>query len=125
MADAFVSKPFRETELLQAIGNCLGIQYEYEAVPSTSSETQLSDLPDDTTVEAAAGLPEGLADEIRSAVIALEVDRLTALIHKVKDLDRQLASAMQAMVERFDFESLEKLIQPPQQAGGASQPHDG
>jgi len=48
--------------------------------------------------------------QLREATINLDVDQLRDLIEQIKSHDEVLAARMGQLVDRFDFESLGKLV---------------
>ena len=103
-ADAFLGKPFQVPELFAAIQAHLGVEYVYaedalDASPAPDPAVEL-------TPRALAGLPGGLIDQMREAVIAADLDPLLALIERVDAADPALARGLRALAERFEYAAL-------------------
>jgi len=109
LADAFISKPFKEAEVLESLRKYLKVAYLYdESVPS---EIEEAGDPDPTAVTLARErLPAGLLDDLREATINLEVDRLKGLVAQVKAHDHQFADYVRQLVDRYDFDTLGNLL---------------
>jgi len=106
-ADDFVSKPFRETELLEKIGCLLGVKYVYaEAVSVAAKPEALEAL----TSESLAGLPGELVHQIREATINADLDRMLELIQQGATHDARAANGLRSLAERFDYQKLLDLL---------------
>jgi CheY-like chemotaxis protein len=106
-ADDFVSKPFRETELLEKIGCLLGVKYVYaEAVSVAAKPKALEAL----TSESLAGLPGELVHQIREATINADLDRMLELIQQGATHDARAANGLRSLAERFDYQKLLDLL---------------
>lgn len=106
-ADEFICKPFRENELFDAIGRHLGIQYRYaenkvaSAMPNGSVRLSLEDL---------MGLPEELRDELRSALLALNVSAIRGVIGRICAINAPVGEAMGQLEGAYQFETLLDLV---------------
>jgi hypothetical protein len=60
--------------------------------------------------DAVAKLPDSLMTQLREATITLDVDRLNVLIGQVDTHNKALSKAIRRWVDRYDFESLGKMI---------------
>ena len=107
-ADDFVSKPFRETELLEKIGRLLGVKYVYaeESVSVAAKPEALEAL----TSESLTGLPGELVRQIREATINADLDRMLELIQQAATHDARAANGLRSLAERFDYQKLLDLI---------------
>ena len=106
-ADDFVSKPFRETELIEKIGRLLGAKYVYAEAASVAAEPEALEA---LTPESLAGLPNELVHQIREATVNADLDRMIQLIQLVATHDARTASGMRSLAERFDYQKLLDLI---------------
>ncbi|HET6462134.1 MAG TPA: PAS domain S-box protein, partial [Syntrophales bacterium] len=99
-ADDFISKPFREMELLEKIGRVLGVKYVYaeEAISAAAKPEALEAL----TSEELTGLPGELVRQIREATINADLDRMLELIQQAATHDARAAHGMRSLAERFD-----------------------
>jgi len=107
-ADDFVSKPFRETELIEKIGQLLGVKYVYAEEPmSMAAEPEALEV---LTPESLNGLPDELIRQIREATINADLDRMLELIQQAEIHNAHAADGMRSLVERFDYQRLLDLI---------------
>jgi PAS domain S-box-containing protein len=101
-ADDFISKPFREAELLQKIHDHLGLEYVYADEPTAAAPEQVVDL----TPESLASLPKDLIHLMREAVIGADLDQLLARIQEVETLAPEMARELRCLAEDFEYEKL-------------------
>jgi PAS domain S-box-containing protein len=101
-ADDFISKPFREAELLQKIHDHLGLEYVYADEPTAAAPEQVVDL----TPESLASLPKDLIHLMREAVIGADLDQLLARIQEVEALAPEMARELRCLAEHFEYEKL-------------------
>ena len=101
-ADDFISKPFREAELLQKIHDHLGLEYVYADEPTAAAPEEVVDL----TPESLASLPTDLIHLMREAVIGADLDQLLARIQEVEALAPEMARELRCLAEHFEYEKL-------------------
>ncbi len=97
--DAFVSKPFRETELLGQIGRCLGIRYLLGGESTTSEPPALGGPP-------AAVIPSPLRESLRTAVVSGDLGAMLALADELAGVDPAAARLVRDLAERFEYDRL-------------------
>lgn len=102
-----ICKPFRESELFQVIGRSLGIGYRYggKIVISTPDEEAIGLLPEDLKV-----LPEALREELRCALLALNVEAIRETIGRISVHNKPLAETMDRLEKEYQFEILLGLL---------------
>jgi CheY-like chemotaxis protein len=116
-ADDFLSKPFRETELIEKIGRLLGVKYVYaEAVSVADKPEALEAL----TSESLAGLPGELVHQIREATINADLDRMLELIQQAATQDARTANGLRSLAEQFDYQKLLDLLPTGGMANGTA-----
>jgi signal transduction histidine kinase/DNA-binding NarL/FixJ family response regulator len=115
--DEFVRKPFRENEIFEVMAKHLGLQYVYEEAPVApypGGQTEAQVTP-----QQLAALPADLLRRLYDAVVALDTERILALIEQIKTIDAHMARALDACVKKFALSSLldtlEKIERPEQQ----------
>ncbi|HEV8002332.1 MAG TPA: PAS domain S-box protein, partial [Planctomycetaceae bacterium] len=101
-ADDFISKPFREAELLQKMHDHLGLEYVYADEPTAAASQEAADL----TPESLASLPTDLIHLMREAVIGADLDQLLARIQEVEVLAPEMARELRCLAEHFEYEKL-------------------
>ncbi len=109
LADDFIGKPFKEEEIFGALRNHLGIRYICEESDSEEEKKPVGSGVDQAA-EAILHLPETLVTQLGEAVVRLDIDRLRNLNQEVKSHDRAIADTIDQLMERFDFDSLGKLL---------------
>ncbi len=119
--DDFVSKPFCEQEIFEAMARHLGLKYVYE---SRRKKAVPAEPVADIGPERLALLPDDLLGQLHQVVVELDEDRILALIETIKTIDAHLAAALDAFVRDLALshllDLLEEIIQPGQDNG-----HDG
>ena len=107
-ADIFISKPFKEQDLFDAISKCLGIQYLYEDESNLEKTAR-----NDQFIVSMHSLPKDLIDQIRQATVTANLNRLLNLIDKTGQFDPHVAMKLKIMAEQFDYENLLKVLEKP------------
>jgi len=107
-ADDFMTKPFRETDLVEKIAQLTGVTYVYEA---DGREPASSSAKDAAASEGSpALLPDELVSRIREAVIDGDFDRVIELAGEIEGLDARVALSLKRLAERFDSRGLFDII---------------
>ncbi len=109
MANDFISKPFKESDLLSVLKKHLGVEYLY-ADAQRQEENGEVDLESDMAAKGMVDLPGPLVSMLREATVNLDVERLKELIGHVRDQDTVLANHLVQLIERFDFDRLGELL---------------
>ena len=104
-ADAFLTKPCREDELLDTIRTLLKIDYAYEHEAAGPDLLALN-------AAALAQLPTGLAEEMRRATSDGNKKLLDKLITQVRESDRAgCADALQDLVDKYEYDTLTRVLE--------------
>lgn len=106
-ADEFISKPFRECELFAGIKKLLGIEYRYAEDTLTFSGSEESAM---LTPKDLVQLPDELREELRQALIILNVGAIREAIGRIYAFDRSLGEIMGRMEKQYKFEILLDLL---------------
>ena len=108
-ANDYLSKPFREGELLNKIKTAIAVEYQYvEEEPLTLEKTCLEKV----RREELDVLPSGLRMELYRAVESGDYYLTLNLLEEVKALDSELAEKLAKMARAFSFETMLELLQP-------------
>ncbi|MBF0302944.1 MAG: transporter substrate-binding domain-containing protein [Desulfamplus sp.] len=124
-ADAFIRKPFQESEIFEAISTYLGVEFIYEADPSEvllsenrsaanksgSPENLRSGVAGILTAAAFKDIPEPLLNEMLSAVEGGYIDKLKSTIKIVSTIDVQLANRLEELADNYEYDQLIRLLQ--------------
>jgi PAS domain S-box-containing protein len=111
--DAYLSKPFRQQELFEAIRICLPVQYVYEgdtALPEVVSADAETPAPDGVATGLAA-LPPDLVEAVRQATIRADRQRLRGLIGEVEKHSPEVAAHLLDLANRYQYVALSRLLE--------------
>ena len=98
--DGVVQKPYRRREIFDSLGRVLGVRYNYGTnVPETEGGELL-------TLEGLSALPEKLCGELEEALVLLDVDRVTELIHRVEVSSPALGGIMANLSDNLAYTSI-------------------
>ena len=107
--DDLVHKPFRESEIFDALVRHLRLKFIYEKAPRQQSTSEASGL--DLRPEQLDILPAELLRDLRQAAIELDTARTQILIGQVTERDASLGRALNTLAMQFDYEGLLKLLE--------------
>jgi len=107
-ADGYLSKPFKDAELFEIIGQLTGAEYLYEDTGSL----KVSETADDKVLmrKTVAALPSDLVNQMRAAVGSADLDLLNELALQLAAQQPLLAKQIQEMATRYEYEALTKLF---------------
>ncbi|MCP4749414.1 MAG: response regulator [Proteobacteria bacterium] len=113
--DDIVRKPFRGSEIFDAIDRHLGVRYVYEddsALPDSSTpECYQKVTLENLTPEALAALDSELSANLKQAIHTGSPDRIADAIEKIRIDDPALADMLEKLVDGFEYEKILTLIQ--------------
>jgi signal transduction histidine kinase/ActR/RegA family two-component response regulator len=102
-ADAVVHKPYREPQLLEAIGEHAGITYRYEEPGTPASAAPVSELDlGDLGAEQRRDLGE--------AALSGDVDELSDLVDRLSQERPEQADRLRSLVDSYAFERILQLL---------------
>ncbi len=104
--DAFVSKPFREAELLETVGRLLGVVLVRE---DGAASGQPGQAPADGR-RVFARLPASRLQALRAAIVRADVEEMDALTEEFRQIDPAAARVIALLVEGFEYERLLTLL---------------
>jgi signal transduction histidine kinase/DNA-binding NarL/FixJ family response regulator len=113
--DDFIRKPFRENEIFDILAKHLGVRFIYETPEGSAHAGQTDAGASDNVAtseglrSALAALPETWIANLRQATIALDADRLLALIADIRPQSPRLADTLSQWVHNFDYEKIIQL----------------
>ena len=105
---AFIRKPFNQNELLETIGNILGVQYIFEDEIQSEYEGYLYD--DSAIAADIAKIPENLVLKMQEALAVADFQRLKNLIISFEKENSQLALHLMSLAKSFDYAHLQKIL---------------
>ncbi|MBT3342114.1 MAG: response regulator [Gemmatimonadetes bacterium] len=105
--DDFVRKPFDELDLLERIGQHLGVHYEYDddAPPAVGTAEHVSETPP------LAALSEGLRERIHDAAFTADGETLLDIVSGLRATHAEDASALQHMIDDYAFDRIMALTE--------------
>jgi two-component system sensor histidine kinase/response regulator len=109
--DDFVRKPFRRSEIYDALARHLKLRFLYEeerpqpAAPCPPEAAALSE-----ELLRATSLPEGWASEMRQAVIQADLERILALVDLIQARNPELAEVLAELARNFEYNGLRALL---------------
>jgi CheY-like chemotaxis protein len=111
--DDFLRKPFQDNDVFALLQKYLGVQFLYEdkdveaqgsvAIPGARGSRPL------LTPEAFAALPADMVTDLRHAVEAIDLERTSRSIDRIRQHDEQLADLLVELVDGFRFDLLQTL----------------
>jgi CheY-like chemotaxis protein/anti-sigma regulatory factor (Ser/Thr protein kinase) len=99
-ADAFIAKPFRESELFDVIEAQLGSEFVYAAVRATM-------VGDD---EPQVSLPADLANQLRQAALNGDIEQIGSALEQVQSLFPDVAAYLRRLTENYEYEKLQEWL---------------
>ena len=109
--DAYVRKPYREGELLAAIGERLGVRYLYGASVPRPSVRAHRDAGRSTLSQRLSSLPRTLIDQLREAAIEGRAKRLESLADLVEQHSEDVSSEVRALARDFQYDVLVSALE--------------
>jgi CheY-like chemotaxis protein len=104
--DAYVRKPYREGELLAAIGERLGVRYLYGSSVPRPSVRAHRDAGRSTLSQRLSSLPRTLIDQLHEAAIEGRAKRLESLADLVEQHSEDVSSEVRALARDFQYDVL-------------------
>ena len=111
--DDFVRKPFRESDIVDALVKHLGVRFIYES----GRVTPPLGAPPQGTLDL-AGLPAGWMADLKQAAIEANAGRVVALAEQIREQKPALAAALIDRINNFDLDAILGAIRTlePQEA---------
>ena len=108
--DLFLQKPFKESDIFDAMHKYLNIQFVYD---ETDQENDDSRKRTDRTRlrEEMATLPYDWRKEFQEAVVALDTELMNAQIDQIRTQHSWLAAVLSSMIDNFDYDRVLALLQ--------------
>ena len=102
----FIRKPYRDTELFDALTKHLDVQFLYaeeEAPVANNKEAPLDE-------EQLGKIPEDLLDKLREAVVLLDESHCFKAAGEISDHNHELGESLRHMVEEFQYKKILQLL---------------
>ena len=111
-ADDFLQKPFREGSLYELIRKHLSVEYVYRDPARSEGPAPPQEGPNTVSDAALMRLPATLLAALREAALNGDTAQLRQLLQKVADIDAALAQSLRHLVDRYDLDTLTRLLTP-------------
>jgi signal transduction histidine kinase len=106
-ADAFLSKPFRNEELLEQLGRLTGIRFLYgdpAPFPVSAGDCRNTEYPD------VGRWPNEWLVRMRAALDSADLEQILGLLEEGREYDPDAAVAMRRLAEHYEYERLIEII---------------
>lgn len=110
-ADAFLAKPFRTPELLEAIRQLTGVKFVYEESAAEEDLPAAAEAGNHPPRLDLGRWPAELLQRMRAAVTSADLEQLLAWIDEGRCHDPRGARELQQLAERYEYEKLMHVIQ--------------
>jgi signal transduction histidine kinase/CheY-like chemotaxis protein len=107
--DAFMRKPFRETDIFDAMHKQIGVRYIYED-PGQANLSAIQERDREMTAADFVKLPESLVADLKLAILKVDMDFIESSIDQIRLKDTLTASAIANCIENFEYDKVLKLI---------------
>jgi PAS domain S-box-containing protein len=104
-ADDFLSKPFHDSDLLERLRVRLGVEYISVTIPPSRTSGPIATKGDANNV-LSTRIPGGLREQLHTAALHADYDRLMSLANELAGIDADAARSLRLIVERFDYQQL-------------------
>jgi PAS domain S-box-containing protein len=110
-ADGFLSKPLREDDLLEKMGQLLDVVYDYREPSDTKVES--AEEPPALNAETLGRLPLDLIKKLRDATESGNKTLLNQLIREVLEAEENAgcARSLQQLADKYDYDALTRLLE--------------
>lgn len=102
--DDFIRKPYRESEILDALTKNIGARFVYEDKPAAAPA--LAELD----AAALAGLPEALLNGLEQALSRIDIDAVGRVIKEIRAHDPALSDALAPVARDLQFGRILRLV---------------
>lgn len=109
-ANGFISKPYRDVSIFDAIEEGLGVEYEYEKLAKDEpGEAAPQEMPS-VTREMLRDLTDDLKRAMRESIAEADLFALHDHIDVVGERDPELAEGLRTLADGFEYERLTDLL---------------
>ena len=109
--DDFIRKPYRNTEIFDALVKHLGVRFLYTEVEERVAAAKRDDLgADQLDIEQLKKLPPDLIKELREGIVLLDEDYCFKAMGVISDHDHELGVRLRRMVEDLQYKSILAIL---------------
>jgi DNA-binding response OmpR family regulator len=98
--DDYIKKPFRVKEIYNCLARHLGLKFQHSHKPQEET------TPIVLTSEMLSELPKDIRNEFSEALIALDNNKINALIKDIASIDTELANTLNHLSEYYDYQTI-------------------
>lgn len=102
----FVRKPYRESEILDALRRHLGVRFIYAAPEASPANAERPGLNEASL----ATIPRPLLDELGQAVELLDSERCLKVAGQIGDLDHPLGDQLRSLIDGMNYRMLLDIL---------------
>jgi hypothetical protein len=106
--DAFIRKPFSDTEIFQALSSHLGAAFTYKVMGSPQPNAGAAG----SYADSLRALPGGLLNQLAEAAEKLDSQLCYEAADRIAPLDSELAGYLAGLVDRLQFPEILALVDP-------------
>ena len=110
-ADDFLSKPFREAEIFEAIRKHLGVVYVYAEGERQEAQGARLTAEEVLTPEVLAELPSELVSALEQATAQLNIQQVDQAIEALRAHHAGIAEALAALAKDFKYKDIWNMLQ--------------
>ncbi|MGL5065094.1 MAG: response regulator [Microcoleus sp.] len=122
--DDFIRKPFRKTDILDALNKHLGVNYIYSDSPEAVSggdRDALSDLFLNDVLACVPKLPAEWIGKMRQVIRSADFDLIAATIEEVRGEFPEFTQILQGYLDNFDYQKILNLIAEAEESHNADE----
>jgi PAS domain S-box-containing protein len=108
--DDFVRKPFRRSEIYDALARHLKLRFLYEAEQPQPAGPCPAAAAFPEELLRATSLPDGWVPEMQQAVVQADLERILALIDRIQARNPELAEVLTELARNFDYNGIRALL---------------
>jgi hypothetical protein len=119
--DEYLSKPYRESEIFDALSRHLGVRFLYEGQKDDGEGGAGTGQEEEVISPAVlAMLPAGLLNRLGMAALEGDILSLETVIGEIREKHTVLGLALDQLANQFEYDKIHALVQEAHQAGGAA-----
>ncbi len=103
--DDFVRKPFRFSEIFDALARHLGVKYLYK------SKTEAASAPLALTPEMLQGLAETQRKELTDALVSLDSEMIASIVKELAQQNAGMGKTLRALVDNFEYQAILDVLE--------------
>lgn len=108
--DDFIRKPFRESDIFDALHKHIGVNFIYDEPVSNNVLTKV-DIQAALSPSALADLPAELLADLLAASTLCDMTQIDSCIEQIRELDRSVAEALAFLANDFDYARIVSLVE--------------